>query len=441
MENSINFYHDKNLIETASDERLFVKKNISTTSEPEYKWVEIENTLYKSEKTVPSQSLGVSGDYFASYKRIYNLIKYSEVFNSKLSNNLWVNNGCTFINKEINPEFPYSLSTKMKGLISEKEHYIQYNTTTNDNKTFTFSMYIKPAESKAVILSLYDDTLTNGVEYKIDFEDGYNEVFNIGNSSRAIYRNKFFEVFDENEKIYRIGLTVEFPLSYYISCKLNLCKVQLNEGVKTFNKVFKTNVDSHGLYINSAQLSPSNELDNYIETQGDIKTSLSFIKLYYKMGNLWNFGSNKIYYNTKIPENIGNEGDILTLTPILNIDPFIKLGDGSNIDESNKPEGFMYYNSSDGYYYIKTKHSKLEKVIGYNDDEPITQTNYSDCRLVYENQKPNTKAMLYAITLNQQTYQHYTRCSSFNKGASHRPGFNTSGCGSFYGNVIQAKRS
>ena len=60
MEKSIIYIHPMDTITTSTDGKLYKKVD--------GEWVEIKNTLYKSEKKYPSNQ-GVNGDYYAKYLR------------------------------------------------------------------------------------------------------------------------------------------------------------------------------------------------------------------------------------------------------------------------------------------------------------------------------------------------------------------------------------
>jgi len=83
----------------------------------------------------------------------------------------------------------------------------------------------------------------------------------------------------------------------------------------------------------------------------------------------------------------------------------------------------MYYDNKEGYWYIKTNKSLRRVVVGQRGNEDIIRTFYSDCRLMLEDQTADHKAIAMAITLNQQTYNTYSRYGI----KYHRNGFNTGG--------------
>ena len=422
MESSINIFHENDFIKTSSDEKLFVKR--------ESGWEELENVLYKSEKISPDSSFGNHGDYFAKYYRRYNHFKYSEDFTEKTSDKFWTSYSCSFDNSTKYYDFPYGHSKKMKGLTTNKEHYIQCSTL-NNGGDYTFSIYVRPAEITQLVISLYDDRFQNGVGVRISLDDEVeHEILYYGDSTKYIFNNVFITEIDEENKIYRVGISARFLTSTFVYFKFNLCRRN--------SIIFKTDVDNYGMYINAAQLTYNVSLDEYIKTQGKTKSALTLTNIYHKVGNEWFEIQSKLYYVTGFMDNeIGKIGDIATLTPILNIGPYMKLGDGTSVDKFDRPISYMYYNPKDGHYYIKTKKSLSEQIIGYNNGEPIKKVTYSDCRLMYDELKPNYDALIHAILLNQQSYQHYTRCSDFGRQVSHRYGIGTSGCLSFYGNPIQ----
>lgn len=461
MESSINFYHNKNLIETISDEKLFVKNNVSTPSEPVYKWVQIPNTLYKIEGGIPTNDLGISGDYCATYYRRYNYLKYSETFTAKTTNNTWSSYNCIFSETSKLP-MPYTNGKKICGLNTVNKHYIDYRFI-NELKTYTFSIYVKPAELYSMLIGLYSDDYSYGVGLRFSIIDGvtHQKIEYVNDNQEHIYNvNTYVEEIDVKEKLYRIGITAKLDNTAYLKARFKLLKTNMNEEITYFDE-FKMENYQEGLYINSAQLTKTNTLDDYIKTYGYIKSSLTLDKIYKKNGSSWSVYNKNLYY---IPDNyeiidksngqnienvyletkeeIGNDGDIAVLSPIISLNPFIKLGNDSNSktieDKMDNPIGYLYYNTNDGHYYIKTK--KSTNIITVSEDPLITQISYSDCRLMYDDQKPDNNAIVHAILLNQQSYQHYTRCSHFGRGASHRFGFNASGHGSFYGNVIQRNK-
>lgn len=457
MESSINLYHDKNLIETISDERLFKKQEIVENNNVVTKWVQIPNTLYKLEKSNPTSSLGVSGDYCAKYVRRYNNFKYSESFTANTTNNLWNSYYCSFNTSTNNPSFPYSPSKKMKGLTSFKKHYFQYKID-NQDVPYTFSIYAKPDEIKTFKIGLYNENFSQGVELKIAFDEEYNESHTMSyttNHSNVTYYNIFITQVDEKKHIYRVGISAKILQTPYVYARVMLIHNTMEE--------FKMNTDSQGMYFNAAQLTNNTDsLDEYIKTYGFIKSSLTLDKLYKRGNSNWSVVQNtNLYYLSNEMEiirvnedeydvkyyldgadDIGNIGDIATITPILNINPFIRVGDNTNTktidDKMSNPIAYMYYNSDDGHYYIKTK--KSTSVIKVSENPPINHIMYSDCRLMYDDQKPDNNAIVHAILYNQQTYQHYTRCSYFGRGASHRYGIGTSGYLNFYGNPLQRNR-
>lgn len=694
MESSINLYHDKNLIETISDERLFKKQEIVENNNVVTKWVQIPNTLYKLEKSNPTSSLGVSGDYCAKYVRRYNNFKYSETFTANTTNSLWNSYYCSFNTSTNNPSFPYSPSKKMKGLTTFKKHYFQYKID-NQDVPYTFSIYAKPDEIKTFKIGLYNENFSQGVELKIAFDDEYNESHIMSyttNHSDVTYYNIFITQVDENKHIYRVGISAKILQTPYVYARVMLIHNTMEE--------FKMNTDSQGMYFNAAQLTNNTaSLDDYVKTYGFTKSSLTLDKLYKRGNSNWSVVQNtNLYYLSNEMEiirvdedeydvkyyldgadDIGNVGDIATITPILNINPFIRVGDNTSIkikgnndsiigtikncnliyrkgtnnkaynfndelignvdsngkvnlnnetigyvnslgdntrrlvydltdkligyvdkdfgytidkslcfdyngsflgilsednvlydgenilgymditqeliglnyvsyfdettifndkignvnynnkrkkigqiknktsyvafdnsdnilgivienevynnnqkigdvrndnyiyndnivigyiknyknmtvidsfkyDSSNKalydekkentigyitnnfdnPIAYMYYNSDDGHYYIKTK--KSTSVIKVSENPPINHISYSDCRLMYDDQKPDSNAIIHAILYNQQTYQHYTRCSYFGRGASHRYGIGTSGYLNFYGSPLQRNR-
>jgi hypothetical protein len=120
---------------------------------------------------------------------------------------------------------------------------------------------------------------------------------------------------------------------------------------------------------------------------------------------------------------LGIDGDIAVMDSILCLYPFIRFGNTENVERLDRPLGFMYYDNKEGYWYIKTNKSLRRVVVGQRGNEDIIRTFYSDCRLMLEDPTADHKAIAMAITLNQQTYNTYSRYGI----KYHRNGFNTGG--------------
>ena len=404
MENSINFIHPKALIQTSTDKKLFVKLNGD--------WKEQDNELFKSEYHLPSDE-GVNGDYFAKYYRRYNYIKYSENFEEYP----WYVNNCK-LSKEPLFRFPYNVCQKVKGLNVYGEHSLAYEFYCESNTPYTFSIYARKGDLSKIQLTLMDYNETKGIKVKYDLENGViNSSQTFGDQTHISNINYTMTLDDETIDVYRLSVTAVFVGEIALKTKINVLD-------NSFNEEFSEPQDTYGLYINGAQISKSLYVEPYLYSKGKYASSLSFENLYKKISNQWVIIPNNLYYLTKEPTlELGIDGDIAVMDSILCLYPFIRFGNTENVEKLDRPLGFMYYDNKEGYWYIKTNKSLRRVVVGQRGNEDIIRTFYSDCRLMLEDQTADHKAIAMAITLNQQTYNTYSRYGI----KYHRNGFNTGG--------------
>ena len=282
MQNSINIDHKKDLIFPSFDGSLWVK---NTT-----KWESINQHLYKNEKKLPTNDIGINGDYYAKYIRLYNYIKYSENFNAPN----WIKTN-TKITKEPLVLFPYNQCSKMTSSTVNAEHraeYIFYNDLTS---TFTFSLYVKTVELTNIAVCLMDNKEIFGVNVLCDISKNNATVQKIDTDfgEIQIHNGGISKISDD---IYRVYVTAKFKTSLILKCIIKLLD-------KNNNPIFSTINDSYGIFINAAQLTKSDNLSQYTFTNGMYSSVAILQTLYKKIDDEWKSTSNVIYYFDETPKN------------------------------------------------------------------------------------------------------------------------------------------
>ena len=377
MENSIIFIHPNDTILSSTDGKLFKKSKDG--------WVEIDNILYKSEKTYPSNE-GNNGDYFAKYLRKFNHFLYSEDF----SQNVW-NKDSIKVNQEPSLLFPINACSKITANKSLSKHSMSYIYTNDLGKYYTFSIYVKPNEFNHLQISLTDINQEYGYKLNANFDEKTVDVQSFGDVSYTETLNG-----DIKETVityadrttfnyFRIWLTAKFDRALRLSANITL----LDENGE---EIFEPNDETHGLFINSAQLALNTIPEDYIASNGSFKTSLYLEHLYNKQDDEWVIIDNNLHYvdSIDIPSDLGNDGDIATQTSIIKIDPLLLVGNSANISIWDRPVGTIRYSTNRKKWYVQAR-PHLE---------------YS---LEYSNPAPDYNRAAMAISLNQQTYQTYSR--------------------------------
>lgn len=393
MQNSINIDHKKDLIFPSFDGSLWVK---NTT-----KWESINQHLYKNEKKLPTNDIGINGDYYAKYIRLYNYIKYSENFNAPN----WIKTN-TKITKEPLVLFPYNQCSKMTSSTVNAEHraeYIFYNDLTS---TFTFSLYVKTVELTNIAVCLMDNKEIFGVNVLCDISKNNATVQKIDTDfgEIQIHNGGISKISDD---IYRVYVTAKFKTSLILKCIIKLLD-------KNNNPIFSTINDSYGIFINAAQLTKSDNLSQYTFTNGMYSSVAILQTLYKKIDDEWKSTSNVIYYFDEAPKNgMGSVGDIAVRDAILTIAPVIRVGNSKNVKDSQKLNGTLFYDAKNDRIYV--------------------HTNRGNYYLVYKYPKNKTHDVSMAISLSQKTYQTYDKYGR----ASYFKGYNTGGNYNFWGNEFR----
>lgn len=395
MENSIIFEHPKDRIISSTDDKLFKKID--------GEWIEIDNDLYKSEKKYPTTE-GVNGDYFVKYLRKYNHFLYSEDF----SQNVW-NKDDIMVTKEPSLSFPKNICSKLTATKTLSKHSMSYVFTNELEKYHTFSLYVKPNELHRLQISLTDYTNSYGFKANANFEDKTISTESFGDVS---FVNLYGANIDETVITYadrstfnyfRIWLTVKFDKALRLSANITMLDEDDNE-------IFEPIDTNDGLFINSAQLSLNTVPEEYTICDGTFKKSLYLEHLYQKIDNKWSIINNELHYITTLDINneFGNDSDIATKTSIIKIDPILLCGNSSTVNVFRRPVGTIRYSTLYKKWYVQGR----------------PQLEYS---LEYSVPKPSYNKASMAISLNQQTYQTYTRYC-YPK-IDHRKGIcNTGGC-------------
>lgn len=387
MENSINFIHPLNTILTSSDGYLYRKEDNN--------WVNINQTLYKSEFNLPSLDIGNEGDYYAKYLRKYNYILFSEDF----FNVSWNKNN-VILNKESTLKFPNSEVTKIMASNELSEHSIDYIFYNKLRQVYTFSIYVQKNELQHLSLSFSNEDETYGYIAKFNLINNTHQSNVFGNSDDVFNTNTHIEVIDDN--VVRLSITAQFNATLILKIALKLLD-------NTYNPIFKPLNNTFGLFINGAQLVESNVPQAYIISNGKYANQLILEQLFQKVNNVWKSLPNTIYYINDISDtSIGTNNDLACVNSIITLNPAIKIGNGTNISKNNRQIGMLRYNDNTKKWYVTTKRG--------------------DYSLCLSNPKPDFKAVAMAITLNQQTYQTYSRYGAY----SNRRGINSGGNYNFW---------
>lgn len=413
MKTSINLLHPMNLIQTYTDNQMFVK-----TGEG---WRESSYNIYKSEKSLPDNDLGNNGDYYAKYTRRYNLIKNSENFTAQE----WHTNNITYASED-SVVFPYNPSFKAKGFTKRELHQCYKTFSMEEGLPYTFSLFAKANELFNIRLSLCNYEMTYGVNVTANLYEGTIKIATFGNASNIVTYGGRIEPFDADNGVYRISVTAYFR-------NINIGRLKFNILNNAGNDVFVAPSPEHGLFINGAQLSQSSSAEDYLYTNGKTASAISFDALYRKINNEWLVTNNKLYYflDNTIDNGVGDVGDLGFNFAMLNLEPFIRFGNAHNTNKFRNPEGFMYYDDSKNAWFIKTRKSLKIIPVGKNSDgQVIERIIYGDCQLMLEGESESNvrHQIAMAITLNQQTYNTYNRYGM----NIPKHGFNTGGNTNFW---------
>lgn len=388
MNNSINFNHDKNIIQTSNDGKLYIKYN--------NKWNLSNSVLYKKENEEPSLEIGKNGDYYANYMRNYNYVKYSNSFLEPY----WVYNQIK-LSKEYNFIMVDDYSNKLIPSIIESEHSLTYTATNNIllSEPLTFSLYVSPNELNRICLSMLDDSLSYGIKVIYNLASNSMEFSNIGNNEDKI-TNISYNI-EKINNYYRIWITSKFTISTIIKLKIN--------AVNNSNElVFSNTNTTDGIFISGAQLDIGNKPYTYFSTTNNFSSYITLKQLYRKNENVWNSINNKIYYISELDNNIGEQNDICCLTSFLKFDNPLRLGFGE--ETLLNDEGEIIWNETLNNYIIKGK-----------------KGNYT---LMLNNDSKEIKSFLTSVTFSNKTYQTWN--SPVSNIHSIRYGFNTGGNYNFW---------
>lgn len=400
MENSIIFVHPEDYITASNEGKLYKKVGDD--------WSLIDSTLYKSELNYPSSEIGNNDDYYVKYARKYNHLLYSENFSAKVWNNFGF-----ILNTEDSVKFPKTSSTKLIPNASANTHSLSYIFTNDEGKYYTFSVYVKPNELKNIQISLEDSNNTYGVKLDANLSEKTTSYTMFGDTSTIVYYGSNIEEIVKTYtdrstfNYFRIWLTVKFNDEF--KCSAN---IRINETPDN---------NSDGLFINAAQLALNTIPEDYAATTDTYITSLYLEQLYQKVDGEWvNYDHNLYYYDDKDLGDDGEEGDIATLMSIIKINPALIVGRGTCYNVWKRPVGTIRYSQLKQKYYVQTRP-------GFE---------YS---LEYEKPAPDYNRASMAMTLNQQSYQTFTRFCEPNTTTKYsvnhkvpsfefKPGINCGGC-------------
>lgn len=377
MEKSIIYIHPMDTITTSTDGKLYKKVD--------GEWVEIKNTLYKSEKKYPSNQ-GVNGDYYAKYLRKYNHLLYSEDF----TQSIWNKDNLT-VASEPSVIFPNNACSKIFATQSSTKHSMSYVFSNDVGKYYTFSLYVKPNEFNRLQISLTDYLQNYGYKLNANFDSKtvdmqpFGDVSYVSSNSGQIEEIIITNADKTTFNYFRIWLTVKFDRALRLSANITMLD---NNG----NEVFEPSDITNGLFINAAQLACNTVPENYVKSEGTFKTSLYFENLYQKINNAWQIIDNSLLYveSENIPNDIGNDGDIAVKSSIIKVEPAIMVGNASTTSIFKRPAGTIHYSTLHKKWYVQT----------------IPGIEYS---LEYDVPKSGFKGIAMAISLNQQLYQTYSR--------------------------------
>ena len=389
MQNSIDINHNTDTITPTFDGKMWVK---NTT-----KWVESSNKFYKNEKKLPSDTIGNDGDYYAKYLRLYNYIKYSENFNTAN----WYKSNTRFV-KEPLIMFPYNQCSKMYASTVAAEHRAEYIFYNDLESTYTFSLYVRPAELTNIQISLMDNRELFGVTVSADLTTETTDVKKIDTNFGEIvsYSGGIVEI---SENVYRVYVTAKFKTQLVLKSIIKLLD-------SSNNPVFSTINDTYGLFVNAAQLTHSDTMGQYTFTNGMYSSVAVLEKLYKKIDGKWIETPNIVYYfDEELLNGVGAEGDVGLRDAVLTLLPTLRVGSSKTVKDSQKGNGTIFYDSKNDRLYV--------------------HTNRGNYYLVYKYQKNKTKEISMAISLSQKTYQTYNRCGR----VSHFLGYNTGGGYNFWG--------
>lgn len=401
MSNSVFFKHPDSLITTSNEHRLFVKIDD--------KWVEHPNAmLHKSEITeTPSTDLGKDGDYYAYYVHEYNEIPYSENFSKDIwhKENVTLKNETSFVLPFNNPTivFPSQDNTK---------HNLSYYFA-NTVDTYTFSVYFIAHSKLKIGLMLSDRNET--VYYKVRFNSKSGNVAGDLNeykidtiTSTEKPKNLSYTITPIFENAFRLSVSAKIENKPTLKATIQILDDELNEE-------FRPEDTSYGMWINGAQLDKNaNEPLKYIYNNGEKTIRTAFSKLYVKENNGWTLlENNKVFYSKGIPSNkIGEDGDICCHESLLGLDPFVRFGNASDINDIE--EGIVFYDEKKDKWFIKNGKKKTDVY-----------------ELMYKNASTFKHDMAMALTLNQHTYHTYNGQGRY----SHRHGLNTGGNVNFWNRI------
>lgn len=387
--------HPDDMIISSNDGKLFHKND--------GEWGEIDNTLYKSEKKYPSNE-GVDGDYYAKYLRKYNHFLYSEDF----TQNVWNKSGIT-VSQEPSLTFPKTSPIKLNATSSLSKHSMSYVFTNDLGQFYTFSLYVKPSELNRLQISLSDYLNEYGYKMNVNF---YLKTFtteSFGNVSEVEFggadlKETVITYADRSTfNYFRIWITVKFNKALRLSANITMLDASGNE-------IFMPEDTTDGLFINAAQLAQNVIPEDYIISDGTFKTSLYLEHLYRKNNDLWEIIDNDLLYvnGNDISNDLGNDGDVACKSPIIKIDPVLLVGNSVTVNVFKRPVGTIRYSTLHKKWYVQAR----------------PQLEYS---LEYSVPKPNYNRAAMAISLNQQTYQTYSRYCY--PRIDHKKGIcNTGGC-------------
>lgn len=400
MVNSININHSNDEITPSSEGLLFIKEN--------NKWKDIsEKTLYKSELSDPDNKVGLNGDYYTKYKRIYNYIKFSSDF----LGNGWYSNEI-ILSPDNSVIFPTSTATKIIPSQTLSTHTLM-GIMNNDYNPYTFSLFVSPNEYDRIALSFTDSDEKYGIKVIFNVSSHTQTLEYIGVNPNNPESYKQFEIdtdelFNINHNLIqyedydRIWITCQFKMTKIIKYKINFLNNSNQE-------IFKNENTTNGLFINGAQMVKSLEPGQYNPTNNKGSSYIELERLYTKIDGYWKeLSDNTVIYFKNSPINeIGNNGDIACQDAIIELAPIVRFGKGLTID--NKPFGLVWWSQNENSYYVKG-----------------TKGVY---KLMFESSKADSYGITMALILGNKTYQTY--CSKTYP-ISFRQGFNTGGNYNFF---------
>jgi hypothetical protein len=271
----------------------------------------------------------------------------------------------------------------------------------------TFSLYVKPNELKRIKLGLSDFKETYSVEASFNFSDEtYKTHYSssggaITSAKTRIQPIQINYVDGSFFKYYRVWLTTKFPKALRVNAYITLLD---NDG----NEEFIPDDVSHGLFINGAQLVMDDVPEDYIDTDGEFKSSLYLEHLYRKMDDSWEIIDNNLIYADLDDDisSLGEDGDVLVTGGLVKIGPAMRAGTSSTVNVFHRPVGTIRYSKVDKKWYVQGLPTK----------------EYS---LQYKVSSPSYRDVAMAMTLHQSIYSTYSRCCGYK--ASHKFGVNSGG--------------